>query len=92
MEMYFTPLNAARTDKDSVLAALRQAGIEPLPEVDGKFWVLSFAGSRVFINFQESDGALSFAALDIPMAEQDMGHKVFCVLEDLGWTADEDVG
>lgn len=92
MEMYFTPSGSAVTDRSGVLAAFEKAGLEPLPEVDGKFWVVAFAGSRIFISFQEREGRLSFAALDIPMAEQDLGHRAFCTLEDLGWTAEEDVG
>ena len=92
MEMYFTPQSAATTDKRALLQSLERAGLEPTEEDEGQFWVVSFKGSGIFINFQERDGSLSFAALDIPMAEQDRGHTVFCALEDAGWTADEDVG
>ena len=92
MEMYLTPGPEAPTDKQSVLEAFRQAGLEPVPEDEGEFWVVPFSGSGIFINFQERDGTLTFASLDIPMAEQDLGHTVFCTLEDLGWEADEDAG
>ena len=92
MEMYFTPGAEAPTDKQSVLEAFAEAGLVPLAEEDGEFWVVAFQDSGIFINFQESNGVLSFAALDIPMAEQELGHTVFCVLEDVGWGAEEDVG
>lgn len=93
MEMYFTPSESAVTDKEQVLAAFTKAGLAPEPELDGSFWIVGFAGSEVFVSFQERDGSLSFATFDQPMLSgHDVGHQVFCALQDMGWIADEDVG
>jgi hypothetical protein len=93
MEMYFTPATGeAVAEHASVLTALRRAGLEPLPELDRGFWVVGFAGSRTFVSFQEREGALSFATLELAMAEQDLGHAVFRVLQELGWRVEDDVG
>ena len=90
--MYFTAEGGAVIDKERIVKAFRDAGLDPRPESDAQFWVVAFAGSRVFVNFQERHGSLFFATLDVPMDENDAGNKVFVALDKLGWTSEEDVG
>ena len=92
MELYFTADDSAQRDPEAILAALRRAELDPQAEHENELCVITLRGARVFIELQRRDDELAFATLDVPMNEDAVANAVFCVLLELGWTSEEDVG
>lgn len=101
MEVYIGPGQAAPDrvlHRDEVLAALKRESVvvartEEKPATGSlrARWILSFDGSEVSLQFQETDDGLVFATLDQSMFDRsDLPDQVCHALESLGWAVDQE--
>lgn len=101
MEIYIAPSEAspgAVLQREQVLEALAQMGLE-VARAEEKaatgrlraWWTLSFAGTDVTLQFQETDQGLVFATLEQSMVDSsDVPDRICRALETMGWEVDQE--
>ncbi len=101
MEVYVGPPQADADvvlQREQVLAALRTAGVAvtKAQEVPASAslrarWILSFEGSEVSLQFQETGDGLVFSTIEQSMFDaSDLPDRVCHALESLGWEVDQE--
>ena len=101
MEVYVGPPEAdgeVVLRREQVLAALTTAGVAVAkadgtpPSGSGRArWTLSFEGSEVSLQFQETSEGLVFATIEQSMFEaSDLPDRLCRALESLGWEVDQE--
>ncbi len=101
MEVYIGPAQATPDrvlHRDEVLAALAREGVavarkEEKPATGSlrARWILSFEGSEVALQFQETGEGLVFATLDQSMFDtSELPDRLCRALESLGWAVDQE--
>ena len=101
MEVYIGPAqenSAANLSREQVLEALTKAGLA-VKRTEEKaatgrlrdLWILSFDGSDVSLQFQETKDGLVFATLEQSMFDNStMPDRICGILESLGWEVDQE--
>lgn len=101
MEVYVGPPQAAPDlilRRDQVVAALTKEGVAVSRAVETPAtasirarWILSFEGSEIALQFQETADGLVFATIEQSMFdESDLPDRICRALESLGWEVDQE--